>query len=157
MNCDEVKRSLQDYVTRELAPENRRLFDAHLVECSECQRELALMTAVVSTLEHQAVMEPSSDFSRRVLAALPRQRRALLLSPWWSLALAPLLAGLVWLFRVPLERGVASLLGRLGSGNITVPAVSLQQAGIAVAAVVGLGLLLAAGGAVFCWRVYLQD
>ena len=157
MNCDEVRRSLQDYVTRELAPESRRLFDAHLVECSECQRELALMTAVVSTLEHQTVLEPSSDFSRRVLAALPRQRRALLLSPWWSLALAPLLAGAVWLFRTPLERGIVALLGRSGFSNISVPALSIQGAGIAAAVVAGLGLLVAAGGAVFCWRVYLQE
>jgi hypothetical protein len=156
MNCDEVRRSVQDYVTRELSIEDRRLFDAHLVECGECQRELALMTAVVSTLDHQPVLAPSPEFGQKVLASLPRQR-SLVLSPWWSLALAPSLAGLVWLFRVPLERGVASLLGRLGTGNITVPAVSLQQAGIAVAAIVGLGLLLAGGGAVFCWRVYFQE
>ena len=157
MNCEEIRRSVQDYVTRELGPENRRLFDAHLVECPECQRELALMTAVVSTLEHQAVLEPSSDFSRRVLAALPRQRRALLLSPWWSLALAPLLAGAVWLYRVPLERGVAGLLGRFIPNNVALPALTMQSAGIAAAAVVGLGLLVTAGGAVFCWRTYLRD
>jgi anti-sigma factor RsiW len=156
MNCDEVRRSVQDYVTRELSIEDRRLFDAHLVECAECQRELALMTAVVSSLDHQPVLAPSPEFGQKVLASLPRQR-SLVLSPWWSLALAPLLAGLVWLFRVPIERSVASLLGRLGTGNITVPAVSLQQAGVAVAAIVGLGLLLAAGGAVFCWRVYFQE
>jgi hypothetical protein len=73
------------------------------------------------------------------------------------LALAPLLAGMVWLARVPLERGIASLLGRLGSSNITVPALSLQNAGIAAAAVVGAGLLAAAGGAVYCWQTYLRD
>ena len=156
MNCEEIRRSVQDYVTRELSIEDRRLFDAHLVECSECQRELALMTAVVSTLDHQPVLAPSPEFGQKVLALLPRQR-SFSLSPWWSLALAPLLAGLVWVFRVPLERGVASLLGRLGSGNISVPSFSLLNAGIAAAVVVGLGLLVTAGGAVFCWRVYLQE
>jgi anti-sigma factor RsiW len=156
MNCEEVRRSVQDYVTRELNPEGRRLFDAHLVECAECQRELALMTALVSTLDHQPVLEPSAGFAEKVLASLPRQR-SLVLSPWWSLALAPVLASLVWLFRIPLERGVAGLLGRVGVSNVTVPAVSLQQAGIAAATIVGLGLLVAVGGAVFCWRIYLQE
>ena len=156
MNCEEVRRSLQDYVTRELSPESRRLFDGHLVECAECQRELALMTALVSTLDHQPVLEPSPGFGQKVLASLPRQR-SFALSPWWATALAPVLAGLVWLFRIPLERGVAGLLGQLGVSNVTVPVVSLQQAGIAAAAIVGLGLLVAAGGAVFCWRVYLQE
>jgi anti-sigma factor RsiW len=156
MNCDDIRRSIQDYVTRELEPENRRLFDAHLVECAECQRELALMTALVSTLDHQPVLEPSTGFSQKVLASLPRQR-SLALSPWWSLALAPLLAGAVWLARVPLEGGIAGLLGRFGLGTITVPALSLQNAGIAAVAVAGLGLLVAVGGVVFCWRAYIQD
>ncbi len=156
MNCEEVRRSVQDYVTRELEPENRRLFDAHLVECAECQRELALVTAVVSTLDHQPVLEPSPGFRGKVLAALPRQR-SLVLSPWWSLALAPLLAGLVWLFRVPLERGLAGLLGQFGGSRLAVPVISLQGAGIVAAAVVVLGLLVTTGGAVFCWQTYLRD
>jgi anti-sigma factor RsiW len=156
MNCEEIRRSVQDYVTRELSIEDRRLFDAHLVECAECQRELALMTAVVSTLDHQPVLEPSPGFGQKVLASLPRQR-SFALSPWWSLALAPILGGLAWLFRVQLERGIVALLGRSGFNNITVPVLSIQAAAIAAAVVVGLGLLVAAGGAVFCWRIYLQD
>ena len=156
MNCDDIRRSIQDYVTRELEPENRRLFDAHLVECAECQRELAIMTAVVSTLDHQPVLEPSPGFRGKVLASLPRQR-SFALSPWWSLALAPLLAGAVWLARVPLEGGIAGLLGRFGSTNVTLPALSMQNAGIAAVAVAGLGLLVTAGGVVFCWRTYIQD
>jgi anti-sigma factor RsiW len=156
MNCEEVRRSLQDYVTRELSPESRRLFDGHLVECAECQRELALMTALVSTLDHQPVLEPQPGFGEKVLASLPRQR-SLALSPWWATALAPVLAGLVWLFRIPLERGIASLLGRLGTSDITLPAPSLQNVTIASAVVVGLGLLVAAGGAMYCWQTYLRD
>jgi anti-sigma factor RsiW len=156
MNCEEIRRSIQDCVTRELSIENRRLFDAHLVECAECQRELALMMALVSTLDHQPVLEPSPGFRGKVLASLPRQR-SFALSPWWSLALAPVLAGLAWLFRVQLEQGVAYAIGRVGVNGFTVPAVSLQQAGIAAGAVVGVGLLVVAGGAVFCWQTYLRD
>ena len=156
MNCTEVRRSIQDYVTRELEPEDRRLFDAHLVECAECQRELAVMTAVISTLDHQPVSEPGPGFGARVLGSLPRQR-GFVLSPWWSLALAPVLAGLAWLFRVPIKDGIAGLLGRLGLSNATLPALTMQNLGIGAAAVVGLGLLVATGAAAFCWRVYLRD
>ena len=156
MNCEEVRRSLQDYVTRELSPESRRLFDGHLVECAECQRELALMTALVSTLDHQPVLEPSPGFGQKVLASLPRQR-SFALSPWWSLTLAPLLAGIVWLFRAPLERYVMGWFGRFGTNSITLPTLSMQSVEIAAAAVVGLGLLVAAGGAMFCWQTYLRD
>lgn len=155
MNCDEARRSVQDYVTRELSPEDRRLFDAHLVECAECQRELALVTAVVSTLDHQPVLEPSPEFSARVLSNLPRQRE-FAPNPWWSLALAPILGALAWLFRVPLEHGIAGLLGRPVVSSISIPAVSLQQAGIGAAVVVGLGLFVAAGAAAFSWT-YMRD
>jgi anti-sigma factor RsiW len=156
MNCDEVRQSVQDYVMRELEPESRRMFDAHLVECAECQRELALMTAVVSTLDHQPVLEPPPGFSANVLAALPRQR-SFAPSPWWALALAPVLGGLAWLFRAPLDRGIAGLLGHYLPGSISLPTLTMQNVGIAAAAVVGLGLLVAAGGAVFCWQTYLQE
>jgi len=141
---------------RELEPESRRLFDAHVVECRYCQRELAVLTAVVSSLEHQPVEEPSAEFTTRVLARLPRQR-AFAPSPWWALALAPVLGGLAWLFRTQLERGIAGLLGRLVPNGVALPAPTMQNAGIAAAIVVGLGLFVAAGGAVFCWRVYLRD
>lgn len=156
MNCDEVRRSVQDYVTRELSPEDRRLFDAHLVECAACQRELALMTAVVSTLDHQPVLEPPPGFSEKVLASLPRQR-GFVPSSWWSLALAPLLAGVAWLARGPVARELETLLSRSGLSHVSVPVVSFQQAGIALGAVVVLGLLVVAGGAVFCWQTYLRD
>jgi anti-sigma factor RsiW len=156
MNCDEVKRSLQDYVTRELDPERRRLFDAHVVECGECQRELALMSAVVSTLDHQPVLNPGPGFSARVMRSLPKDR-VFLLSPWWSLVLAPILGGIAWLFRVPLDRGIAGLFGRYVPGTIAMPALTMQGAGIAAAVIVGVGLLVAAGGAAFCWRVYLLE
>jgi hypothetical protein len=156
MNCVEVRQSVQDYVTRELSIENRRLFDAHLVECGECQRELALMTVLVSTLDHQPVLEPRPGFGQKVLASLPRQR-SLALSPWWSLVLVPILGGVAWLFRAQMERGIVALLGRYVPGSITLPTLTMQNVGIAAAAVVGIGLLVTAGGAVFCWRAYLQE
>ncbi len=156
MNCDEARRSVQDYVTRELSPEDRRLFDAHLVECAECQRELALMTAVVSTLDHQPVLEPSPEFSAHVLSNLPRQRE-FAPSPWWSLTLAPVLAGLAWLARGPVERGLETIFGRSGLSHLSVPAVSLQQAGIAGLAVALAGVAVAVGAGAYVWQVYLRD
>ncbi len=156
MNCVEIRQSVQDYVTRELSPENRRLFDAHLVECAECQRELSLVTAVVSTLDHQPIMEPSPGFRGKVLASLPRQR-GFAPNPWWSLALAPVLAGLVWLARVPIVRELEALLDRSGLNHVSVPVVSFQQAGVAAVAVVLAGVAVAVGAGAYVWQVYLRD
>jgi anti-sigma factor RsiW len=156
MMCSEVQALLQAYVMREIEPEQRRFVDSHVVDCSDCQRELALMTAVVSTLDHQPVLEPPPGFGEKVLAALPRQR-AFVPSPWWALALAPLLAGAAFLLRGPVARALETVFSRSSLSHLSLPAVSFQQAGIAAGAVVVLGLLVAAGGAVFCWQTYLRD
>jgi len=154
--CEMLRRRLQDYVTRELEPEKRREVDAHLVECGDCQRELALMTSLVSVLDHQPVEQPSTGFTGKVLASLPRQRR-FVPSPWWSLALVPVLAGIAWLFRLPLERGIVGWAERLGVGNVAVPAVSLQQAGIAAAVVALVGMAVAVSAGAYVWKAYLRD
>jgi anti-sigma factor RsiW len=155
MNCDEVRRSIQDYVTRELSSENRRLFDAHLVECAECQRELALMAAVVSTLDHQPVLEPPADFSARVLGNLPRQRE-FAPSPWVALFAAPLLGGLAFLLRRPVVRFVSGWLGQVGPSHVTIPSFTLQQAGLVAAAVVLAGVAVAVSAGVYVWKEYLR-
>ncbi len=163
MSCDKVRGLFQDYVTRELGPGKRRLVDEHLLECEGCRKELALMSAIVSSLDSQSVLEPSAEFSHRVMSALPRQSR-LVLSPWLSLVLVPILGGLMYLFRVQLATGLLGVLDRFGidlSGlaqfqmpdlsNITM----LQLAVVPLAAVV-LGLGLSIGTAAFCWRYYSE-
>lgn len=156
MNCEEVRRSVQDYVTRELSPEDRRLFDAHLVECAECQRELAVMTAVVSTLDHQPVMEPSREFTSKVLAGLPRQR-TFVPSPWWALALAPVLSGVAFLFREPVASVLSKLVGRLPPAPAQLPVPTTAQLAAIAGVVVALGLLMSAGVVYYCWEQYLRD
>lgn len=155
-SCGELQSRMQDYVTRELEPESRRLFDAHLVECAECQRELALMTAVVSTLDHQPVLEPRPGFSEKVMQSLPRQR-VFLLSPWWSFVLAPILGAAAWLLRGQAARLLEAALSRSGLSQVTVPTLSLQQAGIAGLAVAMMGVAIAVGAGAYAWRTYVRD
>ncbi len=156
MRCSEVQAVLQAYVVRELEPEQRRFVDSHLVDCSDCQRELAMLSAVVSSLDHQPIMEPSPEFTERVLAALP-ERSGAVPSPWWSLALVPLLAGVAFLLREPVVRLVSTWLSRVGSSHVTVPSFTLQQVGLAATAVVLAGLAVAVSAGACVWRVYLRD
>ncbi len=119
MSCDGFQGLLQDYITRDLEPDRRKAVDAHLLECTDCQRELAVLTALVSSLDHQPVLEPSHDFSARVLADLPRQQ-AFYPSPWWALVLIPILGFAAWLFRGPLLAGLFGLARLLNVGPETI-------------------------------------
>lgn len=160
MSCDDVRALLQDHVTRELAPDDRRRVDEHLLECEECRRESALMSAMVSSLESQPVDDPSPDFSRRLMVSLPPQRRAL--SPWWSLALLPVLGGLVYLLRFQLVAGLADVLGWFGVDvagllRTPLPQVSSGQLAlvpIAVSVIAAAGALTVAG---LVWRRYAES
>lgn len=148
MSCEEYQGTLQDYVTRQLDREMRKAVDAHLLECADCQRELAVLTALVSSLDHQPVLEPSPEFSTRVLAGLPRQR-AFYPSAWWSLALVPALGLAAWLLRAPLLAWLFGLSRHLGIGPEAVgrwrlPVSSTFTAGqMAMVPVVVVGLSVA--------------
>ncbi|UCG42747.1 MAG: zf-HC2 domain-containing protein [candidate division WOR-3 bacterium] len=151
MNCNELKSLVQEYVTRELTPEDRHRVDTHVMDCQDCRRELALMSAVVSGLDSQPASEPPAGFAARVMAGLPRQRE-LVLSPWWSLAAAPVLGVLAYLFRAPLLESVLRLAGRTGIGQVSVTELGLAQMAIVPAVVVLLALGVTAAAATYCWR-----
>jgi anti-sigma factor RsiW len=151
MNCKELKSLIQEYATRELSPDDRHRVDAHVMECDDCRRELALMSAVVSGLDSQPVSEPPVGFAARVMERLPRQRE-LAPSPWWSLAAAPILGVLAYLFRVPLLELVFRLAGRAGIGQVPVAEFGIAQIAAVTAAAVFLALGVTAGAATYCWR-----
>lgn len=151
MNCNELKSLTQEYATRELTPEDRHRVDTHVMECDDCRREVALMSAVVSGLDSQPVSEPPAGFAARVMARLPRQRE-LAPSPWWSLAVAPVLGVLVYLFRTPLLESVLRLAERAGIEHVPVTQLGLAQMAIVPTAVVLLALGVTAAAATYCWR-----
>jgi len=160
MSCDDVKSRLQEYVTRELTSEGRRRVDEHLLECEECRRELALMSAIVSNLESQPVDEPSPDFSRKLMASLSPQRRQL--SPWLSLVLLPVLGGLGYLFRFQLVAGLARVLGWFGIdvGQLAaphLPQVTSSQLALVPVAVGLVAVVTAATVAGLVWRYYAES
>jgi anti-sigma factor RsiW len=156
MSCDEFRGLLQDYVTRELEPEKRRQVDAHLLECDACQRELAILTAVVSSLGNQPVVEPSPDFASRVLGSLPR-RQTWVPSPWLALLLVPVLGGVAYFARTAVASELSKLLGRLPHAPAQLPVPTAPQVALSAGVVVALGLLMSAGAAYYCWEMYLRD
>lgn len=158
MSCDEVRRLLPDYLDRALPPTARRPVDEHLIECPECQRDLALLTAVCSALDHQPVLDPPAGFEARVLAGLPPHRR-LGLDPTWLLAALPVAGVGYWLARGPMLRWLAVLGERLGAVRLPVnpslSAVSVGPAQLVIGALVvaGLGLAAVTGFALLGWRL----
>jgi anti-sigma factor RsiW len=83
LECHRVTELLSAWLDGELEPEEGRRLSAHLQGCAACRRELSRLTALDAALG--ALKSPvPPDLTERVLARLPRPRRA-----WWqNLALA---------------------------------------------------------------------
>jgi len=81
--CRQIKEQLSAYLDGELDEGQRHAVAAHLQTCPACRRELELLTALDGALGSLTAPAPP-DLAGRVLARLPRRRRA-----WWqNLALA---------------------------------------------------------------------
>jgi anti-sigma factor RsiW len=152
VNCNEVQALLQAYVTRELEPDRREFVDEHLVECGACQRELALVSAVISSLDHQPVLEPPHDFAAHVMRRLPDQRR-FVPGPAWALLILPALGGVVWLLRSRLVELLLAGARTIGIDSARLPAPGPAQMTVFGIAVVALGAISVAGFVVIGWRL----
>lgn len=152
MSCNEIQSLLQSYVTRELEPDRRRLVDEHLIGCGECQRELAIVSAIASSLDHQPVLEPPHDFAAHVMRRLPDQRR-FIPGPAWALLLLPVLTGVAWLLRGRLVEWLLAGARAIGLDLLRLPAPGPAQMTVFGIAAIALGVLSVAGVVAVGWRL----
>ena len=71
MTCEEAFRRLDDYLDRELGPEERRLVDEHLRICEVCTREFVFEASVLTGVRRKlrTLLAPS-DLQARIAARL---------------------------------------------------------------------------------------
>lgn len=160
MICADVRVRLFDYLDRDLAPYERQALDEHLIGCVECQRELALLTAIDSALDHQPVLEPPQGFCARVMTSLPR-RRQFGFDPAWLLLLIPMVSLGCWLSRGPAGRwsdALAQRLSALDLGRLLTLALDPRPARLVICgfAIVALAAVSVASFAAIGWRM-LRD
>ncbi|MXY98428.1 MAG: hypothetical protein F4Z29_11940 [Gemmatimonadetes bacterium] len=114
MNCESALSMVYEAVDRALSPEERRLLDAHLVGCERCRSEVAVLDALIETVESTPRSHPTEAFLSNVMERLPAPSR----SSWFAPALVfPRLvfaftlaaAALVWLYRDALSAFVGNL------------------------------------------------
>lgn len=119
MNCESAQRMVYEAVDRTLSPEERHLLDAHLAGCERCSSEVAVLDAMIETVETTPAAKPSDAFLANVMAQLPASSRSYSRSSWFapSLVLPRLVfaftlavAALVWLYRASLAEIVGSFL-----------------------------------------------
>ena len=73
-DCEEMFRRLEDYVDRELAPEEITMVEKHLAECEACAMEYGFETSFVREVRKKLRrIEVSNDLRQRIAKALRAQ------------------------------------------------------------------------------------
>ena len=88
MNCATCQSLILDYLEGALHAEATQQVETHAAACPVCRMELALAQKIDSALSGQKLRMPSTDFTTRVLAALPAVRTVE--EPFWSQMLSPM-------------------------------------------------------------------
>ena len=104
MNCESTQRLMYEAVDRTLAPDERRLVDTHLTGCERCRAEMAMLDALIETVETTPPAEPSGAFLANVMASLPAPEPSprfapSVVFPRVAFAATLVAAALIWLYR----------------------------------------------------------
>ncbi len=100
MRCDEVRRSLTDYVEGVLPLEQAQVVEAHLQGCPDCAHELQMLQRVPQVLRQWSPPVPSeriwAGIESRIRARRWQPRRYALIATLSAAAAALLLAFFIW-------------------------------------------------------------
>ena len=68
--CDRTRSLFSDYLEKQLAPDQKSEFDAHLASCAECRIALQQVTFLNERMQNMAVVHPSADFDQTLRSKL---------------------------------------------------------------------------------------
>ncbi|CQR48471.1 Anti-sigma-W factor RsiW [Paraliobacillus sp. PM-2] len=76
MNCkNEFVNLMHKYLDDELSLQEERQLKAHLQKCEDCQKYFHELTRTDTLVKSTSTMQPSSNFTTKVMANLPKEKR----------------------------------------------------------------------------------
>ncbi len=107
MNCESVLKLIYESTDRALTSDERRSMDIHLPGCERCRSELALLNALIETVETTPDEQPSEAFALNVMDRLPAPVRSHRFMPGLvfqriALACGMAAATVFWLYLAPI-------------------------------------------------------
>lgn len=110
MKCENVSKELIAYLDRRASSAERRVVEAHLVECSTCHARAEEFRKLWNVMDEMPVIEPSLTFDARVrqrVAAEPHRGWLgwFVPQPRLAFSMAFLMMLGVWILRMPVQPG----------------------------------------------------
>lgn len=68
--CDNTRSLFSDYLDKQLTPDQKSEFDAHLTHCAECRLALQQVTFLTHRMQNMTAIHPSVDFDQNLRAKI---------------------------------------------------------------------------------------
>ncbi|GMB09968.1 anti-sigma factor RsiW [Thermolongibacillus altinsuensis] len=75
---------MHDYLDGEIRKEDEQLLRKHIHECKKCSDHFYRLKKTVSFIENLSHIAPSSDFTKKVMANLPKEKRRIRWQRWFT-------------------------------------------------------------------------
>jgi len=84
MNCpSNIIELMHEYLDEDISPENEKYLREHLNECAKCNHYFSDLKKTVAFIQHTSHLTPSDDFTAKVMARLPKEKKVIRLGRWF--------------------------------------------------------------------------
>ncbi len=73
---------MHDYLDEDIDQKNERILREHLQSCSECESLFNELKKTIAFVKSVSRMQAPADFTAKVIAALPKEKKRMLLQRW---------------------------------------------------------------------------
>ena len=85
MNCHEdIIEYMHDYLDEDITPEHKEALRGHLQTCSDCRDYFHEMKKAVALVQSTSHIKAPDDFTDRVMAQLPKEKKAVGAKRWFK-------------------------------------------------------------------------
>jgi anti-sigma factor RsiW len=73
---------MHDYLDEDISPQDEIVLREHLNECVKCSQHFNDLKKTVAFIQHSSHLAPSDDFTAKVMARLPKEKKVVQLGRW---------------------------------------------------------------------------
>ncbi|WP_044893643.1 zf-HC2 domain-containing protein [Bacillus alveayuensis] len=75
---------MHNYLDEDISPQDELILREHLHECAKCSQHFNDLKKTVAFIQHSSHLVPSDDFTAKVIARLPKEKKTIRLRRWFK-------------------------------------------------------------------------
>jgi anti-sigma factor RsiW len=84
MECpSNIVELMHNYLDEDISPQDEMILREHVNQCPKCNHHFNDLKKTVAFIQHSSHLIPSNDFTAKVMARLPKEKKAVRLGRWF--------------------------------------------------------------------------